>query len=336
MLPLLVIAAAFVLLCVVFVGLTHTVARRLQPEARRARAVYAVSLLALFLTAWAALGLWLRPGYVRAPTWVPLDYMYLAFAILPATWIYCRVYADAGRRKWKFLGLQLIQAALLAGVVFALQSFVAQAHSIQTTAMAPTLACSRIEGPCKHCNSIALEIVLWNPDFAVRPRCINCRQSALRDDCKLYGDDWVFVDKLRSLNRWDMVLIPHPDLTVTDSYTVRRIVGLPGEEIVIRDDAYAYANGAKLQPPEHFRPLFLGYTARPELTGHFSSQAYESKPFLGDPKRPAKLAADEYFLLGDYSQSADDSREFGPMRRDQILGVVTYRFAPSERRTVFE
>jgi signal peptidase I len=335
MLPLLVIAASLALLLLVFVGLTHTVARRLQPEAPRARAVYAVALLTLFLAGWVALGLWLRPGMVRAPVWVPLDYMYLAFAILPATWICCRVYADAGRRKWKFLGLNLVQAALIAGVVFVLQSFVAQAHSIQTTAMAPTLACSRIEGPCKHCNSIALEIVLSNPDLAVRPRCINCRESALRDDCKVYGDDWVFVDKLRSPNRWDMVLIPHPDPQFKGAYTVRRIVGLPGEEIVIRDDAYAYAGGAKLEPPEHFKPLFLGYTARPELTGHYSSQAYESKPFLGDPKRPAKLA-DEYFLLGDYSQSADDSREHGPMRRNQILGVVTYRFAPSERRTAFE
>jgi signal peptidase I len=282
-----------------------------------------------------ALGLWRRPGMVKAPVWVPLDYMYLALAVLPATWIYCRVYADAGKRKWKFLGLSLVQGALVAGVVFGLQSFVAQAHSIQTVDMAPTLGCSRIEGPCKHCNSIALEIVMSNPDLATDPRCINCRERAPVDDCKAYGDDWVFVDKLRSPSRWDIVLIDHPDPQFKGAYTVRRIVGLPGEEIVIRDDAYAYANGAKLEPPEHFKPLFLGYTARPELTGHYGRQGYETKPFLGDPKRPAKLAADEYFLLGDYSQSADDSREHGPTRRDQILGVVTFRFAPSERRTAF-
>jgi|SoiMethySBSTD1v2_1073268.scaffolds.fasta_scaffold497472_1 signal peptidase I len=40
---------------------------------------------------------------------------------------------------------------------------------------------------------------------------------------------------------------------------------------------------------------------------------------------PVKLAADEYFLLGDHRRVSIDSREFGPIRRDAILGRVILR-----------
>jgi signal peptidase I len=76
----------------------------------------------------------------------------------------------------------------------------------------------------------------------------------------------------------------------------KRLVGFPGEEIEIKDDA-VWINGNKLTPPDRIRNI-----------------QYESQPIAssagmwGGSRGPAKLAEGEYFVLGDFSASAFDSR----------------------------
>ena len=46
---------------------------------------------------------------------------------------------------------------------------------------------------------------------------------------------------------------------------------------------------------------------------------------------PITLARDSYFLLGDNRQSSEDSRVWGPLRRENIIGTAFVRYWPPRR-----
>ena len=45
----------------------------------------------------------------------------------------------------------------------------------------------------------------------------------------------------------------------------------------------------------------------------------------------SNLLKDEYFILGDNRENSLDSRKFGPVKRDQILGKTHYVLFPFKR-----
>ena len=81
---------------------------------------------------------------------------------------------------------------------------------------------------------------------------------------------------------------------------IHRLVGLPGEELSIKDGR-VWIGGKPLTPPDPISKLT--YVAFPT----------RGKDAVGGPWR---LGADAYFVLGDFSQRAKDSRlaEPGPPR----------------------
>ncbi len=74
-----------------------------------------------------------------------------------------------------------------------------------------------------------------------------------------------------------------------------------------------------------------------ELVKRVRAQPGESVPLalgratVGDPHAAHHLAADEYFVAGDNGDASRDSRHFGPVRREQLVGRVVYRYWPPER-----
>lgn len=85
---------------------------------------------------------------------------------------------------------------------------------------------------------------------------------------------------------------------------VKRVVGLPGEEIDIRDGK-VYINGNELE------------------------EAFISQPTY--PKNdiyPFVIPDGEYFVLGDNRGGSLDSRDFGTVKRELIEGKVWVRFWP--------
>ena len=90
---------------------------------------------------------------------------------------------------------------------------------------------------------------------------------------------------------------------------IRRIVGLPGETVVIRD-------GAILVDGTPYTDTGSGAIA-----------------IAGLAENEIELGSDEYFVLGDNVNSSEDSRfaHIGNIQEEDIEGVVWFRYAPLDR-----
>lgn len=86
---------------------------------------------------------------------------------------------------------------------------------------------------------------------------------------------------------------------------IKRIIGLPGETVAIYR-GHVYVNSRRLFEP------------------YLDVGVYTHKDNLQNERAAIwRLNEDEYFVLGDNRAESCDSRNYGPLRRDQIRGVVT-------------
>ncbi len=127
----------------------------------------------------------------------------------------------------------------------------------------------------------------------------------------LSDGDNLIVDKLsyrfRDPDRFDIIVFPQGD----GRYFIKRIIGLPGENVRIDEDGSIYIDGEKL------------------------SESY-GKEVIQDPglaKDGIELGADEYFVLGDNRNDSMDSRmaEVGRIAGDRIIGRAWLRIYPFDQ-----
>lgn len=126
----------------------------------------------------------------------------------------------------------------------------------------------------------------------------------------LYDGDNLLIDRFtyRSSQpkRYDIVVFSY--LYQKNTYYIKRIIGLPGDTIQITDDGRVVINGREIQDRYTKQPIRNPGTAR----------------------YPIRLGSDEYFVLGDNRNQSEDSRfpDVGPVKREQIVGKVVFRFYP--------
>ena len=121
-------------------------------------------------------------------------------------------------------------------------------------------------------------------------------------------DDRILVDKItyriHDPHQGDIVVFDRPDTwTVNDKTLVKRIIGLPGDVVSLRS-GLVYVNGVRLT--EDYVNKACGAAATKPLTR--TSQW--------------KVPMDDYFVMGDNRCNSADSREFGPVPDDKIVGRV--------------
>jgi len=115
----------------------------------------------------------------------------------------------------------------------------------------------------------------------------------------------------------------------------KRVMGLPGETIEIRENRIVI-NGRAL-PVTNLNPADfawvpkthpIGSTVQNE-EGHWITFTPGASEHRNYP--PIRLAESQYFVLGDNRDPSKDSREFGPVSEDLLLGRVIAIFATGER-----
>ena len=93
---------------------------------------------------------------------------------------------------------------------------------------------------------------------------------------------------------------------------IKRAIGLPGDTVELRDGA-VLINGVILNEPY--------------VNG--------AQTACGNYCQPFTLGPDEYFLMGDNRVNSLDSRSFGPIPADQIVGRVVLRYWPLDQIAVY-
>jgi signal peptidase I len=120
-----------------------------------------------------------------------------------------------------------------------------------------------------------------------------------------------FVYRFKDPDRGDIVVFRTPEQAAEQcpgpgGVFVKRLVGLPGDELEIRD-GQLYLNGEPQAEP------------------------YVYGGEVGDNFGPVTVNEDEYFMMGDNRYQSCDSREWGTVPHENLIGPVFARYWPVQR-----
>ena len=127
----------------------------------------------------------------------------------------------------------------------------------------------------------------------------------------LHTEDSLWIDKIsyrfNDPERFDIVVFPYDE--DSDTFYIKRIIGLPGETIYIDEEGLVYINNELLEEDvygrEPIEPSKRGVAAE-----------------------PVTLGEDEYFVMGDNRNNSRDSRlmDVGNIHKSEFIGKAVFRF----------
>lgn len=129
----------------------------------------------------------------------------------------------------------------------------------------------------------------------------------------LSDGDHLIVDKISyrfdDPERFDIIVFPFQ--YDTDTYYIKRIIGMPGETVQIDDGGNIYIDGEVLEE-------------------NYGREVIQSP---GRAVDPIQLGDDEYFVMGDNRNNSSDSRDpsVGNIHRKDIIGRAFIRIWPSSK-----
>ena len=138
------------------------------------------------------------------------------------------------------------------------------------------------------------------------------RLSGLVPFWDVEGEEDKYLPFAHPPRRGDVIVFHAP--IKPDRDFVKRVVGLPGERVEIRAGT-VYINGVKLKE---------SYLAGSNLTG-----SMDCIPKLSSFS--CILQEDQYFVMGDNRGSSNDSRDWGPVGLENIVGKVWFIYWPLSR-----
>lgn len=130
----------------------------------------------------------------------------------------------------------------------------------------------------------------------------------------LTDKDVVFVNKVKTIRRFDLVLLRNED----GSHSVRRVIGLAGDRLYYKNDQLYLNNEVQVE-------RFL-ITRLEEA--HQSNQILTADVTLRQATGEDVVPKNGYFVLGDNRQYAEDSRTYGIVTEKEIVGVVQLKLLP--------
>lgn len=134
-----------------------------------------------------------------------------------------------------------------------------------------------------------------------------------------YDHEYLIVDelsyRLRAPERGEVIVFRPPSDTA--EFYLKRIVGMPGERVKIENGKVTIYNS------EH-----------PE--GTMVDESYLPSDLATAGDETVTLSSDQYFVLGDNRPNSFDSRRFGPISREAIVGRAYLRGWPINRFQLFD
>jgi len=128
-----------------------------------------------------------------------------------------------------------------------------------------------------------------------------------------YNNEYLLIEKIsyrvHPPRRGDVVVFKYPNDQQVNY--IKRIIGLPGESVRV-EGGKVFVNGQSLTEaylPPNEQTLVNGTIDRP----------YE-----------VTLATDQYFMMGDNREHSSDSRNWGPLAKDLIIGRTSIVIFPHQ------
>ena len=159
--------------------------------------------------------------------------------------------------------------------------------------------------------AISLAIIIPIRYFLVQPFYVKGTSM----EPNFFDREYLIIDelsyRLSDPKRGDIVVFHYPNNP--KEYFIKRVIGLPGETVEIKDGKIKIYNN------EHPNGFML-----------------DEEPYLSDSVYTSQnitktLSAGHYFVLGDNRPMSYDSRFFGPIDKNVIVGRVWLRGWPLDR-----
>ena len=127
-----------------------------------------------------------------------------------------------------------------------------------------------------------------------------------------------FIYRFKDPERGDIVVFNTPPAAKArcgaGGTFVKRLIGLPGERIELRSEkglSYVYINGNKLDEP------------------YIKKERRDTRP-----PESFQVPQGQYFMMGDNRSQSCDSREWGSVSRDELIGKVFATYWPPNRISI--
>ncbi|MBI2761816.1 MAG: signal peptidase I [Chloroflexi bacterium] len=111
----------------------------------------------------------------------------------------------------------------------------------------------------------------------------------------------------RGPKRGEVIVFQPPLPNSADRDFIKRVIGLPGERVQVRDGRVSI-NGRALEEP-YLRNV---------------------QTFCGGQWCDVTLDSDQYFVMGDNRTNSSDSRLWGPIREDKVIGKAWFIYLPRD------
>ncbi|HWR38734.1 MAG TPA: signal peptidase I [Patescibacteria group bacterium] len=125
--------------------------------------------------------------------------------------------------------------------------------------------------------------------------------------------DYLLIEKLSGkamgYSRGDIVVFSPPSQSGLHEEMIKRVIGLPGDTIFIQDSTVYVNNVPLTEPyvPEKIRQNFAAF----QVPAHY------------------------LFVMGDNRNNSFDSRFWGPVSEDAVIGKALFRYYPFQHFTLF-
>lgn len=162
---------------------------------------------------------------------------------------------------------------------------------------------------------LALVIILPVRYFLIKPFYVNGASM----EPNYYNHEYLIIDEIsfrfREPSRGQVLVFHYPG--DESQYFIKRLIGLPGERVVVADGHITIYNQAN-------------------PAGQTLSEPYLPPDRITAGGVDMTLGADDFFVLGDNRNASLDSRRFGAVKRSEIVGRTWLRGWPLDRVGVLQ
>lgn len=165
--------------------------------------------------------------------------------------------------------------------------------------------------------AISAAIILPIRYFLIQPFIVKGESM----EPNFHDKEYLIIDEIsyrfQAPERGQVVVFRYP--RNPQEYFIKRIIGLPGETVDIKDGR-----------------VFIYNDAHPEGFALAESYLPTDLATYREAEEQVAVGADEYFVLGDNRGASKDSRSFGPVDKSFVTGKVLLRGWPFSRFAVFD